>query len=137
MAPFFFFLLVIFSFADGGSIGVNYGRIANNLPIPQRNVADSSSETFLGSNQWTEFTITGALAVSIIFIIFALSQSSFVHCNLQESKNFVNAISHYHPNTKFYRYSSAVTFIKNSESCPFLPYYGVPFYAIDLLVDLT
>ncbi|KAI3526334.1 hypothetical protein L1887_05584 [Cichorium endivia] len=47
MAPFFFFLLAIFSFADGGSIGVNYGRIANNLPIPQRNVADTSSETFL------------------------------------------------------------------------------------------
>lgn len=29
---FFILLISIFSFADGGSIGVNYGRIANNLP---------------------------------------------------------------------------------------------------------
>lgn len=31
-----FFILAIFTFADGGSIGVNYGRIANNLPSPSK-----------------------------------------------------------------------------------------------------
>ncbi|KAI3769624.1 hypothetical protein L6452_00733 [Arctium lappa] len=30
------FILAIFTFADGGSIGVNYGRIANNLPSPSK-----------------------------------------------------------------------------------------------------
>ncbi|EXC27249.1 Glucan endo-1,3-beta-glucosidase 13 [Morus notabilis] len=32
----FFFLISIVAFADGGSIGVNYGRIANNLPSARK-----------------------------------------------------------------------------------------------------
>nr|XP_043622908.1 glucan endo-1,3-beta-glucosidase 12-like [Erigeron canadensis] len=39
MSPFFTFIsvcLTIFSLVNGGSIGVNYGRVANNLPSPSK-----------------------------------------------------------------------------------------------------
>ncbi|KAI9184809.1 hypothetical protein LWI28_001264 [Acer negundo] len=71
-----FFLLLLLSasaFADTGMIGINYGRIANNLPTPEKVVALLKSQGVDRIKLYdTDSTVLTALANSNISVVVAL-----------------------------------------------------------------
>ncbi|KAK3199808.1 hypothetical protein Dsin_023223 [Dipteronia sinensis] len=104
---FFFLLLLLLSvsaFADTGMIGINYGRIANNLPTPEKVVALLKSQ---GVNRIklydTDSTVLTALANSNISVVVALPNELLSSAAGDQSfaDNWVQAnISKYYPSTK-------------------------------------
>ncbi|KAI9186461.1 hypothetical protein LWI28_017474 [Acer negundo] len=103
---FFFFLLLLSTsaFADTGMIGINYGRIANNLPTPEKVVALLKSEGVDRIKLYdTDSTVLTALANSNISVVVALPNELLSSAAGDQSftDNWVQAsISKYYPSTK-------------------------------------
>lgn len=95
----------MFIFADaGGTVGVNYGRIANNLPTPEKVVELLQSQ---GINRVklfdTDSTVLKALANSDVNVVVALPNELLSSTAADQSfaDNWVQAnISQYYPDTQ-------------------------------------
>ncbi|CAK8571307.1 unnamed protein product [Lathyrus sativus] len=76
MAPlafFFLFLSLSFSYSEAGSIGINYGRIANNLPPPSKVVELLKTQGISRVKLYdTESTVLTALSNSGIKVVVAM-----------------------------------------------------------------
>ncbi|KAL5735853.1 hypothetical protein ACOSQ2_030641 [Xanthoceras sorbifolium] len=101
---FFFFFLSASVFADTGMIGINYGRIANDLPTPEKVVALLKSQGIDRIKLYdTDSTVLTALANSDIKVVVALPNEllSSAAADQSFSDNWVQAnISKYYPSTK-------------------------------------
>ncbi|KAL5804042.1 hypothetical protein ACOSQ3_030842 [Xanthoceras sorbifolium] len=101
---FFFFFLSASVFADTGMIGINYGRIANDLPTPEKVVALLKSQGIDRIKLYdTDSTVLTALANSDIKVVVALPNELLSSAAADQSfaDNWVQAnISKYYPSTK-------------------------------------
>ncbi|KDP39185.1 hypothetical protein JCGZ_00942 [Jatropha curcas] len=102
---FFFLLLSFFVFADAtGKIGVNYGRIANNLPTPEKVVELLKSQGINRAKLYdTDSTVLTALANSGISVVVALPNELLASTAADQSfaDKWVQAnISQYYPQTQ-------------------------------------
>ncbi|KAJ4725159.1 putative Glucan endo-1,3-beta-glucosidase [Melia azedarach] len=102
--PCLFFLLTTLAFADTGLLGINYGRVANNLPPPDKVVQLLKST---GINRVkiydTDSTVLTALANSNISVMVCLPNEVLSNAASDQSftDNWVKTnISKYYPNTK-------------------------------------
>ncbi|KAF8369956.1 hypothetical protein HHK36_032014 [Tetracentron sinense] len=106
MATISYFLLIlsIFVFADGGSIGINYGRIADNLPSPVNVVQLLKSQGLDRVKLYdTEPTVLKALAGSGIKVIVALPNELLNSAALQQNFAYTwvqKNIAAYYPSTQ-------------------------------------
>ncbi|KAF3453396.1 hypothetical protein FNV43_RR03836 [Rhamnella rubrinervis] len=97
-------LSLLFTFADAGSIGINYGRVANDLPSPSKVVELLKSQGIDRVKLYdTDSGVLTALANSNISVVVALPNEllSSVAADQSFADNWVQAnISQYYPNTK-------------------------------------
>ncbi|KAG2678139.1 hypothetical protein I3760_12G129900 [Carya illinoinensis] len=97
-------LLSILAFADGGSIGINYGRVANNLPPPSKVVELLKSQGFDQVKLYdTDSEVLTALANSDISVTVALPNELLSSTAADQSfaDNWVQTnISQFYPATK-------------------------------------
>ncbi|KAF5461136.1 hypothetical protein F2P56_020955 [Juglans regia] len=97
-------LLSILAFADGGSIGINYGRVANNLPPPSKVVELLKSQGFDRVKLYdTDSEVLTALANSGISVTVALPNELLSSTAADQSfaDNWVQTnISQFYPATK-------------------------------------
>ncbi|EEF32938.1 glucan endo-1,3-beta-glucosidase 12 [Ricinus communis] len=103
--PLFLFLLSFFVFADAsGTVGINYGRVANNLPSPEKVVELLKSQGINRVKLYdTDSTVLTALANSGITVVVALPNELLASTAADQSfaDNWVQAnISQYHPKTQ-------------------------------------
>ncbi|CAA3010523.1 glucan endo-1,3-beta-glucosidase 12-like [Olea europaea subsp. europaea] len=96
-------ILCIFSFADGGSIGVNYGRIANNLPSAAKVVELMKSQGIDRVKMYdTDPAVLKALSGSAIKVVVNLPNEQLA--NAAKRPSFANAwvfrnVVAYYPST--------------------------------------
>lgn len=96
-------ILCIFCFADGGSIGVNYGRIANNLPSAAKVVELMKSQGIDRVKMYdTDPAVLQALSGSAIKVVINLPNELL--SNAASRPSFANAwvlhnVVAYHPST--------------------------------------
>ncbi|KAM1996924.1 hypothetical protein ACFX15_029815 [Malus domestica] len=100
-------LLPIFAFAasaETGTVGINYGRIADNLPPPEKVVALLKSQGINKVKLYdTDATVLTALANSGISVVVALPNELLSSAASDPSfadKWVQSNISHYHPKTQ-------------------------------------
>ncbi|XP_035549839.1 glucan endo-1,3-beta-glucosidase 14-like [Juglans regia] len=97
-------LLSILAFSDGGSIGINYGRVANNLPPPSKVVELLKSQGFDRVKLYdTDSEVLTALANSGISVTVALPNGLLSSTAADQSfaDNWVQTnISQFYPATK-------------------------------------
>ncbi|XP_009361042.1 glucan endo-1,3-beta-glucosidase 14 [Pyrus x bretschneideri] len=100
-------LLPIFAFAasaETGTVGINYGRIADNLPPPEKVVALLKSQGINKVKLYdTDATVLTALANSGISVVVALPNDLLSSAASDPSfadKWVQSNISHYHPKTQ-------------------------------------
>lgn len=100
----FFFFLVTFAFADTGKVGINYGRVANNLPPPEKVVELLKSQRIDRVKTYdTDSAVLAALANSDISVVVAFPNEELSKAAADQSftDNWVQAnISKYYPATK-------------------------------------
>lgn len=91
-------------FADAGSFGINYGRVANNLPSPDKVVELLKSSGLNRVKLYdTEATVLTALANSEISVVVALPNELLASTAADQtfSDNWVQSkISKFYPATK-------------------------------------
>ncbi|XWS27805.1 hypothetical protein CRYUN_Cryun25bG0011500 [Craigia yunnanensis] len=101
---FLILLLSAIAFSDAGSIGINYGRVANNLPSPDKVVELLKSQGLNKVKLYdTDATVLTALANSGINVVVALPNELLASAAADQSfaDNWVQSnISKFYPATK-------------------------------------
>ncbi|KAJ0045666.1 hypothetical protein Pint_04050 [Pistacia integerrima] len=101
---FFFLLLSTFAFADTGFVGINYGRVANNLPTPPKVVELLKSKGIIKVKLYdTDSAVLTAFANSGISLVVTLPNEVLSNAANDQSfaDNWVQAnITKYYPATK-------------------------------------
>ncbi|KAK6946987.1 X8 domain [Dillenia turbinata] len=101
---FFFLLLSLISLTDGGSIGINYGRVADNLPAPKQVVDLLKSQGITKVKLYdTNSDVLNALAGSGISVVVTLPNeqlSSAASSQSYTDKWVQSNISPFYPSTQ-------------------------------------
>ncbi|XVE80437.1 hypothetical protein DITRI_Ditri14bG0139500 [Diplodiscus trichospermus] len=98
------FLITAIAFSDAGSIGINYGRVANNLPSPEKVVELLKSQGLTKAKLYdTDATVLTALANSGISVVVAMPNEQLASAAADQSftDNWVQSnIFKFYPATK-------------------------------------